>query len=413
MFSLAAIFALVLAIAACAGPSTPAPTPQSTPSPSPSTSPSQTPSATPSATSTPLAGKRGIWEHFPAPQLTPATPIPPPLSGLSIPDEVRVLVIAGVDRPLPYSGRTDALALVIYHPRLARASLVSLPPDLFGYIPGYTMQRLYTAYSVGGQRMLADTIEYNLGVRPDEYAVFNLNSFSQLIDDLGGINITVLDNIVKYCPNIPSGKTSLNGEEALCYMRLRLGDDEHARNLRQQDVLLTVFLRLVEGGNMVRVPELYTKYREAIDSNLTLDGILDAVPLALKLGDPNRVAFFQLGEEQLTLWEISSQPEAQVFLPVRPAVMSLMQKAVDFVTTPSPLSEVVVTLEYQLTVSPTPTGTFTQTPTPTASRTPRPTITLTPAPTTERTSTNTVTPTVTFTPISTWTPIPTNTTAPP
>src|SRR5690606_15393329 len=110
---------------------------------------SSTPSPGASTTPSP-AGGQAIWEDFDPPRLTPATPIPPPLTGLVVPEEVRVLVVAGLDRPLPYTGRTDAIALVIYHPRLARASLVSVPPDLFGYIPGYTMQRLYIAYAVGG-----------------------------------------------------------------------------------------------------------------------------------------------------------------------------------------------------------------------------------------------------------------------
>ena len=82
-------------------------------------------------------------------------------------------------------------------------------------------------------------------------------------------------------------------------MRLRLGDDEIARNRRQQEVMRTVFLRLVEGGNLVRVPELYETYRSAIDTNLTLDEILASLPLALKLGDPSRIGYFQLGDERI------------------------------------------------------------------------------------------------------------------
>lgn len=318
-----------------------------------------------------------------------------------------MLAIAGADRPLPYTGRTDAMALVIYHPRLARASLVSIPPDLYGYIPGYTMQRMYIAYPVGGARVLNSALEYNLGIKADNFAVLNLNSFSQLIDDLGGINVTVLENVIAYCPDIRPGTILLNGEQALCYMRLRLGEDELARNRRQQEVLRTVFLRLVEGGNLVRVPQLYEQYRSSIDSDLTLDQILDAMPLAIKLGDPNRIGYFQMGSDQLKVWKISEDPEASVFLPNRPALMKMMQQAVDFVTTPSPLSEVVVTLEYQLTVSPTPTVTYTPTPLPTNTLPPPPTATRTRAVTVVVTRTTTVTPTLTITPQGTWTRTPT------
>ena len=413
------LLALTLLYAAC-GPRPAANTPSaSDPMPaSQSTVTPAGPAAAATASLTPSPSPQTtmqVWENFPAPRLTPVTPIPPPMTGLVIPDEVRVLAVAGVDRPAPYTGRTDAIALVIYHPRLARASLVSIPPDLFGYIPGYTMQRLYTAYPLGGARMFNSAIEYNLGIQPDQYAIFNLNSFTRLIDDLGGIKITVLENIVKYCANIHPGQMVMDGEQALCYMRLRFGEDEFARNARQQEVLKAVFLRLVEGGNLVRVPELYETYRSSIDSNLTLDGILEAVPLALKLGDPKRIGYFHLTPDQLQVWQISQNPDASVFLPNRPMLMRFLQEAVDYVNIPSPLSEVVVTLEYELTISPTPTSTSTATPTPTATISPTSTNTPTRAPTFTPSQTFTPTQSRTPTPLSTWTQAPTrvNTTVSP
>jgi len=342
--------------------------------------------------------------------LTPITAIPPPLTGLVVPDEVEVLAIAGLDRPEPFSGRTDAVALVIYHPRLARASIISIPPDLFVYIPGYTMQRVNTAFAVGGPPQLTDTLHYNFGLPVDTYGIFNLDDFSQIIDDLGGINVTVLENLSEYCPDLGTGLVLMNGEDALCYMRLRFGEDEMARNRRQQEILRTVFLRLVEGGNLARVPELYSSHRDMVDANLTFEQILDSLPLALRLGDPSRIGYFQLGPNEYYTWQISTHPPANVFLPNRPAVMIFMQEAVDFVTTPSPLNEVVITLEYHLTVSPTPTSTFTVTPTPTNTVTPLPTLTPTRTitPTPVPTWTRTLTPTQTTTPTVTQTRTPTS-----
>lgn len=401
------IILLALFLAACSiypPPPTAFPTRTFTTVPSPTRTNSPTTAVSP--TISPTSGPLGVWENFPAPQLTPVTAVPPPLTGLNIPEEVRILAIAGLDRDQPYTGRTDALALVIYHPRLARASLVSIPPDLFGYIPGYTMQRMNIAYAVGGARMLSDTLEYNFGLRPNAYAVLNLDEFGRFIDDLGGINVNVLENVREFCPDIPPGVILLDGNKTLCYMRLRLGAEEEARNRRQQEVLRTVFLRLVEGGNMIRIPGLYQNHRETIDSNLTLDQLLESIPLALKLGDPSRIGYFQFSSNELFSWNISKHPPAQVFLPNRPAVMVRIQQAINFVSTPSPLQDVVITLEYELTVSPTPTNTYTVTPTTTSTPTPlpTPTYTRTITPTRVITSTFTITPTRTATPTSTQTP---------
>ena len=408
---------LGLVLAACVNRTTPTPTPELSPTFTATVSPTlvDTPTVTVTLPQVPQ-GNLPVWGNFPGPRETPVTPIPPPLSGLVVPDEVRVLVIAGLDRPSPYIGRADAMALVIYHPRLARASLVSVPSDLFGYIPGFTMQRMLSAYALGGPRLLSSTVEYNFGVRPDAYAVLNLDVFTALIDDLGGINVFVSDNLSEYCEGIPPGVVLLDGEKTLCYMRLRVGEDEFSRNRRQQEVMQTVFLRLVEGGNLVRLPELYNRYSRVIETNLPSEDVLGGIGLALKLGDPGRVGFFTPGELEMSLWEMSQNPPASVFIPNRPAILAMMQAAVDFVNEPSPLSDVVITLEYELTVSPTPTETYTPTPTPTFTPTPTatrtPTRTQTGTPTASRTPTVSRTPTASRTPTVTRTPTITRTVAP-
>ncbi len=389
-----ALLMVILVLAACGTSKTPVPTAALLPTQTATVSPvaESTPSPSASATARPLVTEP-VWGSFAGPQMTPVTPIPPPLTGLVVPDEVKVLVVAGVDRPSPYVGRTDAIALIFYHPRLARASLVSIPSDLFGYIPGFTMQRMLTAYSLGGPRLLETTVEYNFGIRPDSYAVLNLDVFTELIDDLGGINVFVSDNLRDYCEGIPPGVVLLDGEKTLCYMRLRLGEDEFSRNRRQQEIMQTVFLRLVEGGNLVRLPGLYARYRDIMESNLSSEEVLGGIQLALKLGDPGRIGFFQPGEQEMSVWEMSQNPSAKVFIPNRPAMLVMMQDAVDYVNSPSPFSDVLTTLEYELTVSPTPTDTYTPTPTPTL--TPTPTKTLTPTRTI--TLTRTITPTRTIT----------------
>lgn len=206
---------------------------------------------------------------------------------------------------------------------------------------------------------------------------------------------------------IPPGVVLMDGQKTLCYMRLRYGDDETSRNRRQQEVLRTVFMRLVEGGNLIRLPELYDRYRDAVDSDLTREQVLSAWRLGLNLGDSTRTGYFHMDEEELSTWQISQHPPAQVFLPNRLAVVKFMQQAIDFVTTPSPMRDVVITLEYELTTSPTPTNTYTVTPTSTSTPTPLPTLTFTRTITPTRTVTSTRTATRTPTVTSTLTPTPT------
>lgn len=380
----------------------PAATPGPTAAPSATSPPSLTPSATVTPTPTPIPpGSLPVWSTYPAPRLTPVTPVPPPFGRLALPEGMRVLLLAGLDRPSPFLGRNDAILLVFYHPRLAKAAMLSVPPDLFGYLPGYTMQRLSSAYPVGGIELLIDSLEYNLGVRPEEWLVANIDELIRLVDELGGVTVSVLEPIPLQCGDaLYPGTVYLEGWQAACFAQLRFGTDEAARGLRQQQLLWQVLRRFAQGGNLVRLPLFYDLFNPRVKTNLTADYILANSLLALKLADPRRVAYYQIGEAQTVLWEVSEQPPATVFLPRRDAILAVLQQAIDFAGRPEPLSDLVVTLEYELTISPTPTlsPTPTSTPTPTATPVFSPTVTATRTPTPTGSATVTITPTQTTAP---------------
>ena len=112
---------------------------------------------------------------------------------------------------------------------------------MFAYLPGYTMQRLNTAYAVGGADMLSAAVEYNFGLQPSGYVIVHLNDVIGLINDLGGLDITFLKAAPDICDGWPGGTFHLNGDQLMCYVRYRSGTDEIARNRRQQEVLRLMF----------------------------------------------------------------------------------------------------------------------------------------------------------------------------
>lgn len=344
------------------------------------------------ATPTPFASPTYL-----PPRLTPITPVPPPISGVTVPEEVQALVVLGTDRYSPYVGRTELITLVVYHPRLGRAALISIPPDLFVNIPGYTMQRISTAYAVGGFRMLADTLEYNLGIRPQNYILVHPDDLIQLINDLNGLEVTVLTNLQRSCGDLPGGTVLLSGEEVLCYVSARPGGNEDDRAARQQQVLNQIFLRMTSSGMLVRIPEMYTNYRPYIETNIALETLTASIPLMLRLSSPDHIGSFTIASALYDSWKIPDQVDVSVYLPDQEAIALRIQEALDYVLTPVPFSEVVLTYEAALTMSPTPTMTCTPTPTGTATNTPIPTPTSTFTPTGSPTVTTTVTPTPTAT----------------
>lgn len=414
LVSMASLF--MLGISGCQDSDTGLITPSSTSNIQPSqtaltTSTRMEPTRTDSVPSiTPDSGYLPIWEDFPPPSSDPATPIPPPLSGLNLAEDVLVWVLLGSDTEPPFLGRTQAIHLLFIYPRFSKASLVSIPGDLFVYIPGFTMQRINTAYSLGGIETLRETLAYNFGVTPSRFVLAHPGDFQWLVDDIDSIDVTVFYPLPHVCGGIPAGRVTMDGALALCYVSFRDGLDEIGRMRRQQQLLQLIFQKFTRDGNLIKLPTLYASYQGWIKTDLSLTELIGYIPLALNLGDSDRIGYYMIGWDEIRLWELPGYTQAEVFLPDREAVTSLLQQAIDDILVPQPLTDLVGTLEMQLTdanfVSPTPRATITPMPTSTPTNTPTPTITLTPTITPTPNQTQTL---QTLTPLATTTQTPTRT----
>jgi LCP family protein required for cell wall assembly len=350
------------------------------------------------------------WDDFPPPSIDPATPIPPPMEKLDLPEEVLVWVLLGSDTEPPFIGRTEAIHLLFIHPRFSKASILSIPNDLYVYIPGYTMQRINTAYAVGGIETLRLTLAYNFGVNPSRFVLAHPGDFQWLVDDIDGIDVTVLNPNPQVCGGLRAGQVTMDGALALCYASYRQGMDEIDRMRRQQQLLQVIFQKFARDGNLIKLPTLYASYQGWIKTDISLMELMEKIPLALRLADPDRIGYYMLGWDQIRLWEVPGYTQAQVFLPVEEAVRAVFQRAIEDILTPAPLTNQVQTLEAQLTaaniISPTPRATRTPLPTFTSTLIPSGTITHTPTITLTPNQTQTL---QTLTPIVTATPTPTAT----
>jgi LCP family protein required for cell wall assembly len=303
----------------------------------------------------------------------------------------------GSGNDAPFVSRTNAMMLAFYHPRLAKVSLLSIPPETFVYIPGYTMQRISVAYAVGGFEMLADTIEYNFGMRPDEYVLVYQDDLSWFVDELSGLDMDVFRNYYDNCGGIPAGSVHMTGEQVYCFLSFREGSDIRDQAVRQEQVVFQMFQTMARGGKLIELSELYYTYRDTVDTNLTLPLLLNYVPLGIRLGQANRFGFFQFDNADFIPWQLPGEVNPIVLIPRADHVLNLMQQALDYTNEAVQSSDLIMTLEYEMTISPTPTSTYTPSVTPTYTATPSytPTIytaTITPGgPTLTNTNTATVT----------------------
>jgi len=202
----------------------------------------------------------------------------------------RNILLLGTDqRELGAVGRTDTIMVLAIDAPNHRAALISFPRDIYLAIPGIGYSRINTAFGFGEERqpggglpLLMSTIERNFGIPIDSYVRIDFSGFEDVIDALGGVDVTVdcpLDDelIYRYFETytLEPGVHHMNGQQALYYARSRKTTSDFDRARRQQRVLLAVRDRVLDANLLPRVPALWLAMRDVVDTNLKPGDIAD------------------------------------------------------------------------------------------------------------------------------------------
>lgn len=202
-------------------------------------------------------------------------------------------------------GRSDTMLLLSIDNRHKKLKITSFLRDTLVTIPGTDdagsprgLGKLNSAYTMGGPALSVQTIETNFGVEIDRYAIVNFDSFKEIIDVLGGIDIELNQDEIDYINwqtyiNKQSderyeltdepGMVHLNGRQALWYARNRGYEEaEHPefvvpgndfdRTSRQRN-LMKKLLEDFKEANLAQVVQIVGKIGPMIETNLKKDEI--------------------------------------------------------------------------------------------------------------------------------------------
>src|SRR5829696_6197259 len=265
-------------------------------------------------------------------------------------------LLIGSDRRPGGTFRTDTMVIAILRPNDGQISLISIPRDLWVYIPDWENQRINTAYqhgiSVGypggGPGLLEDTILYNLGIRIDHTAMVEFDGFRQIVDTLGGVDVPVSCAYTDWRLIDPSfdpqnennwqlytagpGLVHMDGDLALWYARSRQKSNDFDRGRRQQEVLRSLFTQALQANTLSRIPELYNNLKETVITDLGLGDILSLAVYAPKMTNAD-IRGYYIRPPYVSGW--MTEGGASVLLPNEEALQQMLTEAL------SPATQIV------------------------------------------------------------------------
>ncbi len=250
-----------------------------------------------------------------------ATPPPETLCGGP---ETMYILVTGVESENYIYGLSDAIRVVRVDFVKGKITVLPLPRDMYVSIPVaipgitefYTNGKLNQAYFYGSPGMgyyegedhapglLAITIGQNFNLRIDQYISVNTRIFRRMVDQIGGVDVYLPDDIYGHYFKEPvlyqkAGSHHLDGKQAEMVARHRtlIGDFGRVRN---QTILFKAFIKaLLTPEGIKNLPGLIEIYRNNVLMDFTPNEISKLLCLIAKIDLNNDIVFTEFPQQML------------------------------------------------------------------------------------------------------------------
>ncbi|MGC9498235.1 LCP family protein [Streptomyces sp. WG7] len=190
------------------------------------------------------------------------------------------------------TARSDTAMVVHVHKGHKKASVVSIPRDTLVDRPACTDTdgnehpaaeevMFNSAYSTGGAACAVKTVESISGLRMDHYLEVDFSGFQQLVDDLGGVEVTTTEAIKDPDSHLdlPAGTHTLTGEQALGLVRTRhgVGDGSDLGRIQLQQAFVKALADRVKDIGLLGNPKKLYDIADTATKTLTTDSDLGSV----------------------------------------------------------------------------------------------------------------------------------------
>lgn len=191
-------------------------------------------------------------------------------------------------------GNTDAMILVSIDKVNKTVKLVSFMRDSYTYMDGFDRYaKLNAACANGGPAYLVETIENDYKIEINGYALVDFDSFRQVIDVLGGVNVDVPQYVANYLSGskgtFPSGdNVLLNGDQALRFSRIRKSDaNGDVSRVQRQRQVISALINKCKGASLSQINDVADVILANVRTNIGKKEILSYATQAVTDGWAN------------------------------------------------------------------------------------------------------------------------------
>ncbi len=245
--------------------------------------------------------------------------------------DILVLGVRGENDPDAKEGGallTDTMMIFSFDKTTGKASIVSMPRDLYLKIDKNKSDKLNTAYEYGyyhkggGIKYAKELLSKITGIYIDKAVVLDFSSFEKIIDAVDGIDVTLARPFDEsqqwgYEFHLPAGPNHLDGKNALYYARSRYSSSDFDRSRRQQEVIFALKDKLTKlnwWGDPIKTLGIVKTLSSSIETDLNIWNAKELLDLANEVNSADKVKKYIVSTENL-VYESRSESGAYILLP--------------------------------------------------------------------------------------------------
>jgi len=214
---------------------------------------------------------------------------------------------------------TDTIMVASINESTEQINMISIPRDL--YINGRRINDYYTYY---GADQLERMVHSVTGLEIDRFIQVDLDGFVEIVDIVGGLDISVPETIYDgsypnayggYAPYyVEAGMHHMDGASALKYARSRKSTSDFDRAARQQDIIDSLRTKVVQLDSVMEMKELTEVFQTGLAYTTTDISLLDAVSFYYDYREFDLQTGFVISTDNY-LYSIINESGAYILLP--------------------------------------------------------------------------------------------------